>query len=136
MNQDPSQDDTTTFVERNAIISTKLDTKVKSDPELDSARQKIRHRTWTFYSALFCAGLGYLVFGLVFVGAITPAEGLAKTLDGHSFLILMGMLALAPTAILLTLIKEKPGHDIESPLIVVGKELVEVVKTWLSNKAK
>jgi hypothetical protein len=104
------------------------------DWQLDTERQKIRHRTFTFYFALACVALGYLFAVALFMGCVQPSGIIAEKLDGHTLLIMVGVLLLIPTAILLTLVKDKPSHDVESPMLIVGKELVEVLKTWISKK--
>lgn len=137
MLQDPSADDSETT--RYSLASGDTTAKPepsKPNPQLDGERQKIRHRTWTFYSSLVCVGLGYIFVAALFVGCIQPSGVIAAKLDGHSLLIMLGVLLLIPTAILLTLIKERPGHEVESPLMIVGKELVEVLKTWIGSKGK
>lgn len=134
--QDPSEDDSREAgfqASRRVSRRSQVSVQAKPDPQLDGERQKIRHRTWTFYSALTCVFFGYIFVAALFVGCIQPKGVIADKLDGHSLLITLGVLLLIPTAILLTLIKERPGHEVESPLLIVGKELVEVLKVWVSK---
>lgn len=137
MLQDPSADDSeTTRYSVAPSEPTSRSEQSKPNSQLDGERQKIRHRTWTFYSSLVCVALGYIFVAALFVGCIQPSGVIAAKLDGHSLLIMLGVLLLIPTAILLTLIKERPGHEVESPLLIIGKELVEVLKTWVGLKGK